>query len=275
MKSTFGSALLLVGLAHTASAQEKFEFVPRIEFECGEAKVVIDSSPKGFRSPEEAFVKTGMQIQAQITVTRAGSSITFRSWQSIDYIGGTCINDAQGKPHIVYQAFCGGSGCDDLTNWGIIDAREIHEELTPGVHNGEQAREILGSQPPRLYRLISLLAAAYASPYPSTLALSAGDPDFPAALQGTWASAPVDCSRLGQSTLKINGTVVQRYKATGRVVGAPPKKNEIEVIFDPVNAEQAAGQNVRTYRLSPDGERLFEIRQDRVVATRTRCEALR
>lgn len=159
MKSMFGSALLLVCLAQTVSAQEAIEFVPSIEFECGGARVVIDSSPKGFKSPEEGFAKTGMQIQAQIVVTRASSSVTFRSWQSIDYIGGTCINDAQGKPHIVYQAFCGGSGCDDLTNWGIIDASEIREELIPGAHNGEQARAILGTQPPRMLRLISLLAA--------------------------------------------------------------------------------------------------------------------
>jgi hypothetical protein len=99
-----------------------------------------------------------MRIQASIVVTRGEASTTFRSWKDIDYIGGTCINDAKGNPRIVYQAYCGGSGCDDRSNWGVIDVGELREVLIPSDGNTGRAREVLGLPPPRIDRLISLLA---------------------------------------------------------------------------------------------------------------------
>lgn len=157
-KSLVGSALLLLSLAQSAIAQEVAGFVPGIEFQCGGATVAIDSEPKGFRSPEEAYVRTGKLVQARIVVTRGESRATFQSWKDIDFIGGRCVDDAKGNPRIVYQAYCGGSGCDGLSNWGIIDAVELREMLTPGDHNTERAREILGAKPPGIDRLISLFS---------------------------------------------------------------------------------------------------------------------
>lgn len=158
MKNPIGIALVLLGSMQDAVGQQGIMFVPTIEFQCGGARVVIDSSPKGFRSPEEAYARTGMRVRASIVVTRGESQAEFRSGRDIDFIGGTCIDDAKGNPRVVYQAYCGGSGCDDLSNWGVIDPIDLREVLTPSDHNTGRAREILGFPPPRIDRLISLLA---------------------------------------------------------------------------------------------------------------------
>ncbi len=158
MKGLLSSVLLVFSLVHSAFAEESTRLVPKIEFRCGGATVVIDSEPKGFRSPEEAYARTGKLVQAHIVVTRGEARASFQSWKNIDFIGGTCIDDAKGNPRIVYQAYCGGSGCDDLSNWGIIDAVELREILIPSDRNTDRAREILGVRPPRIDRVINLLA---------------------------------------------------------------------------------------------------------------------
>jgi hypothetical protein len=155
MKGQFGSAALLFVVVQTVFAQEEAPSQQKIEFECGGATVVIDSEPKGFRSPEEAFVKTGKLVQAHIVVTRADSRATFQSWRDIDYIGGTCMQDARGQPRIVYNASCGGSGCTG--QWGIIDPAALRELLVPSENNTERARQLLGLQPKDAPKRLSLL----------------------------------------------------------------------------------------------------------------------
>ncbi len=156
MNGRIGSAALLFVVVQAALAQEDAPSQQKIEFECGGATVLIDSEPKGFRSPEEAFVKTGKLVRAHIMVTRPGARATFQSWRDIDYIGGTCMQDARGEPRIVYKAFCGGSGCND-ENWGIIDPVVLRELLIPSENNTERARELLGLQPKEAPRRLSLL----------------------------------------------------------------------------------------------------------------------
>ena len=156
MKGHLGGAALLFGLIQTVLAQEEAPSQQKIEFKCGGATVIIDSEPKGFRSPEEAFVKTGKLVQAHIVVTRTGARATFQSWRDIDYIGGTCMQDARGQPRIVYRAFCGGSGCNDQS-WGIIDPTVLRELLMPSENNTTRARELLGVQPMDAPKRLSLL----------------------------------------------------------------------------------------------------------------------
>lgn len=157
MKTALGMLCVLLGLYRGPVVLAQEAFVPRMEFACDGAQVVIDSSPKGFRSPEEAFVKAGQFVSAQLVVVRGESRAVFQSWGDIDYIGGSCVVDARGKPYIVYRAICGGSGCHD-SNWGIIDPRELLEVLKPDGDNTEQATRILGLPPPPVPRWLSLLA---------------------------------------------------------------------------------------------------------------------
>jgi hypothetical protein len=151
------NVILLLGFVQNAIAQERATHSPGVEFECGGAHVVIDSGPKGFRSPEEAFAKTGRIVEAKLVVIRGESKVEFQSWRNIDYIGGSCFTDSRGKHHIVYRAICGGSGCHD-SNWGIIDPATLQEVLKPIGENTMRAAELLGAQPPPVPRWHSLLA---------------------------------------------------------------------------------------------------------------------
>jgi hypothetical protein len=91
-------------------------------------------------------------------------------------------------------------------------------------------------------------------------------------LLGTWASADMDCTRVGPSTVTITEDSVQRYDAkgtigSGRIIG----RKSIEVFFD------KSGQGIhplgqRTFRLSTDGTMLLEISNDSVVETRHKCQ---
>lgn len=112
-----------------------------------------------------------------------------------------------------------------------------------------------------------LLLAAFA-----TAAVGSEGPLVPSEFLGTWASAPIDCKRTGETTLRITETTVQLNNTPGYLnAGASPGANAIEVIFRTPTG-RAKAQNVRTYTLSTDGLRLLELRGGQVVATRTRCE---
>ena len=158
MKAVPGTVCVALCLVQSTLAQDQYSFVPRIDFECGGTRVSIDSAPKGFRSPEEAYAKAGQSVQAQLVLVRGESRVVFQSWGAIDYIGGECVADSKGRPHIVYQAKCGGSGCLE-SNWGIIDATSLREILKPAGENTARATEILGATPRPISRFVSLFAA--------------------------------------------------------------------------------------------------------------------
>ena len=47
---------------------------------------------------------------------------------------------------IVYQAYCGGSGCKDLANYGIINADSLEVYLVPNDLNKNIASQLLGEE---------------------------------------------------------------------------------------------------------------------------------
>ncbi len=111
--------------------------------------------------------------------------------------------------------------------------------------------------------LLSLLLA--------TSAAGASDPMVPLEFRGTWVLSAADCSRKEAAKLIIGEASVESAGIYGFVnaVSAAPKS--IEVIFKPQDAH-ATGRNVYTFRISPDGERLLQIRGSNVVATRLKCD---
>jgi hypothetical protein len=101
---------------------------------------------------------------------------------------------------------------------------------------------------------------------------AAAGPSVPAAFLGTWAVAPVDCLKVGHSTLRIDATTVRRQQLQGYITaGATPGYETLEVLFE--SKEAPTGRDVRTYRLAADGSKLLELRAGKVVETRTRCAA--
>ncbi|MCA1856918.1 hypothetical protein LE190_13415 [Massilia oculi] len=85
----------------------------------------------------------GERAEGVVTVSRNGLGTVLR-FRGIDFIGGQCMNAADGRPLVVFQAFCGGSGCQDLANWGVIDPALLRVLMVPTDGNRQAAQTLLG-----------------------------------------------------------------------------------------------------------------------------------
>lgn len=56
------------------------------------------------------------------------------------------MNTGGGRPLVVFQAYCGGSGCQDGANWGVIDPALLRVLAVPTDTNREEARRLLGGR---------------------------------------------------------------------------------------------------------------------------------
>ena len=144
-----GIALLLSSVAGLSQPS----FVPEVKFNCGDATVSIEVVKRDHAQRE-------LRVEPILSVTRDGVSTILRYWGSIDYIGGVCATDARGNFRIVYQATCGGSGCDSESNWGIIDAFTLRVLLAPRDGNVSEARDILGVELPAIDQKVSVYRSA-------------------------------------------------------------------------------------------------------------------
>ena len=89
-------------------------------------------------------------------ISRDGRKTVLRYDGGVDTIGGVCAKNKRGEPTIVYQAFCSGSGCFDLENWGIIDPSDLRVLLVPNDWNLKDAKKILGRPLPKIDSKINL-----------------------------------------------------------------------------------------------------------------------
>lgn len=85
-------------------------------------------------------------VEAVLIASAGARSTILRYDGNIDFIGAECRKTQQGGPLIVYQAYCGGSACKDLDNFGIIDPKDLRVLLVPNDSNRIVARQILGSE---------------------------------------------------------------------------------------------------------------------------------
>jgi hypothetical protein len=107
----------------------------------------------------------------------------------------------------------------------------------------------------------------------ATAVASASEPIVPPDFVGMWAISPSTCSLQHDSTLRILDSGDVEYKSVrGRIhAGSSLHNKSIEVAFLTA-ASRAKSQNMRVYRLTTDGSKLLEIRDEQVVATRIKCE---
>ncbi len=94
--------LLLLLTASGAYADEVFS--------CGLSTVEIGfvKRPKA-RSLEE-------HVEAILSVSSEGRGTILRYDDGVDFIGAICTVNAKQQPAVVFQAYCGGSGCRDQDN---------------------------------------------------------------------------------------------------------------------------------------------------------------
>ena len=121
----------------------------------GEANAVqhVDQIPAQVCGPANAtvaFVRTGSNpgyIEAQVTVSKGSLSTVVRVSGARDYLGLRCEASSKDEPHLVIQAYCGGSGCHDLDNFYIVSAETLKLLLAPRTRddmNRQEAASILG-----------------------------------------------------------------------------------------------------------------------------------
>ncbi len=116
-------------------------------FSCGGSDARIEVLARDTRVAEE-------RAEGVVTVSRNGLATLLR-FRGIDFIGGQCVNAAEGRPLVVFQAFCGGSGCHDGANWGVIDPVLLRVLAVPTDTNRQEAQQLLGGALPAL-KMISV-----------------------------------------------------------------------------------------------------------------------
>lgn len=134
--------VLWIAISVALSANAAFgagSFASGKGFSCGGADVRFEfvkrNAPNGMH---------GVHVATILSVGREGRKSVLQYDGNIDFIGGVCMTDKRGKPMVVYQAYCGGSGCADLDNWGIVDPADLRVLLVPNDWNRGDAEKILG-----------------------------------------------------------------------------------------------------------------------------------
>src|SRR5262245_38176154 len=98
-------------------------------------------------------------VEATVTVSRGSKSTVLRYATSIDFIGAECRLTPRGKSLIVFQAYCGGSACRDLDNFGIVDPSYLRVLLVPNDWNRRDAARIVGGEVKPIENMTSLRSA--------------------------------------------------------------------------------------------------------------------
>ena len=121
-------------------------------FSCDSAEVRIDVVARESPIWEE-------RAEAVITVRR-DTAITVLRYLNIDFIGGQCVVKAGAQPLVIFQAFCGGSGCKDRDNWGVVNPKTLRVLTVPSGMNRKEALTLIGGSELPTLELMNVLAEA-------------------------------------------------------------------------------------------------------------------
>lgn len=126
------SCLLLVyGILLPAASHAAQTFV------CGNADVRIEVVARKSPMAEE-------RAEAVVTVALRGVETILR-YRNIDFVGGQCLAQGVSRPLVVFQAHCGGSSCQDLENWGVVDPETLRVLVVPGDSNRREVQKLIGT----------------------------------------------------------------------------------------------------------------------------------
>jgi hypothetical protein len=87
-------------------------------------------------------------------------SYTVLRYLNIDFIGGQCVVKAESQALVVFQAYCGGSGCKDLDNWGVVNPKTLRVLTVPSDTNHKEALTLIGGSVVPKLELLNVLAEA-------------------------------------------------------------------------------------------------------------------
>jgi hypothetical protein len=135
------SSILLPAASHAAQT-----------FFCGNADVRIEVVARKSPIAEE-------RADAVVTVSLRGVETILR-YRSIDFVGGQCLAQGVSRPLVIFQAHCGGSSCQDLENWGVIDPETLRVLVVPGDSNRREVQKLIGTSSLPNFKKISVVGEA-------------------------------------------------------------------------------------------------------------------
>jgi hypothetical protein len=101
--------------------------------DCGDSLATVTygtKSPYGYES-------------VSLNVKTSSASVN-RKYEYV-WFGIACLTNPDRKKFLVYQAYCSGSACQDLDNWGIIDSTTLEVLIEPADENLKEAESIFGA----------------------------------------------------------------------------------------------------------------------------------
>jgi hypothetical protein len=123
------------------------------QFQCAGATVTIEvDTTMPLRSTEGADVILRVERGPRSTILR---------YSNVDFVSGACDTDANHASRVIFQAVCGGSGCNDSSNWGVIDPENLQALLVPSDDSLEPAIAMLGHKPMLKHKPMSVSAEAH------------------------------------------------------------------------------------------------------------------
>lgn len=119
------------------------------QFDCDGARVDVTVSAQGSRMRMD-------NARSTVSVSRERSVRELSYIGGIEFVGAHCTRASDGRLLVLFQAYCGGSGCKDLDNWGVVDPRSLQVLLAPNDFNRGDAQRILGLAPLAPSQLLSV-----------------------------------------------------------------------------------------------------------------------
>ena len=124
MRANAAPALLaLFAVASTAAAET---------LSCGTAQATIALSNKG----RYGYTTASLEV-------RSGKRQVRRQFEYV-WLNAACLTNPEGRPFLIYQAYCGGPRCSDQHDWGIIEPASLKVLLEPSAGNRKKAEAIFG-----------------------------------------------------------------------------------------------------------------------------------
>jgi hypothetical protein len=147
LKISLATVIILI-LVYSANAEDKV-----VSDKCGHARLTIVATPYPDSITGNAYQKVTITAFSE----RKKLKLVFdesKPYRRGEYFSAACIKGKNTKNYIVFQNCCGGSGCNCIGNYGIIDSEKLEVILMPDDMNKDKAAKILGSAPPYSFNLL-------------------------------------------------------------------------------------------------------------------------
>jgi hypothetical protein len=138
--------VLIFAVVFSAPSQAAQAFV------CGDAEVRIEVVARDSLISSE-------RAEAVVTVSLRGVETILR-YRSVDHVGGQCLTDNIPRPLVIFQAFCGGSGCRDLDNWGLVDPETLRVLAVPQDSNRTEVQKLISASSLPTLKLMNVVGEA-------------------------------------------------------------------------------------------------------------------